>query len=90
MWVASATTSYGQTIYPIQFADQNHRVDSHGRQPRATQFNEKIDYATAKLRPNPAQAAAAQSEHDPDARPSARWSGHCAGRCCGFLTKRGP
>ena len=69
MWVASATTSYGQTIYPIQFADQNHRVDSHGRQPRATQFNEKL--TMRQQNPGPTQRRQPQRKvnttqtHDP-------------------------
>ena len=58
-----------KNINPSQFPDQSHRVNSHRRQPRATQFNEKIEYATAKPQLNPAQAAAAQSEHDPNALP---------------------
>ena len=52
--VPPAPCAYGQKIYPSQFREKRHRVNSHRSQPHAQQLN-------------PAQTAAAQSEHDPSA-----------------------
>ena len=35
-------TPYGQKTHPSQFPDQRHRINSHRRQPRNTQFNQNL------------------------------------------------
>jgi hypothetical protein len=56
-----------------QFPDQNLSVDSHRRQRRATQLNEKIEYATAKPRLKPTHAATGPRQHHQRPAPDRVW-----------------
>ena len=78
---------YGQN--PSEQCPENHQRFDCFCQPQAHRPSPKPQLTPTKQQLNAAWAAAAQSEHDPDARPSAPWCTHCAGRCLGFFDHTG-